>query len=415
MNFEQRQKGHAMALMFLAFAIPLGEGIALLAMVLLGLFCLLRRHELQWPRLSEGLAGVWFGGWLAWLVIGLAMVVYSELGVLKSSEVFRHAPILLGPAVFLSVRSLPQRTLDNALRLLVVMLCGSALLGLYQWATSTHSMAFLVRAESSIASQSRIPGAYEAMAAVGFYFHRLKMAHVQVLALGLLVPLLVLKPHRKLWQLFACVLFAACLGGTFAKASWGACLVGMTVVVYCLIPRLRIPFLLTGLAGALVLFHYESQGQIPLPSSVGQSLEIRAMIWGQAINIIQDYPGGVGLGNYSKVVARYYDQVLPAFHIRTYPHNLLLSWWTECGAAGMLAIVSAWFFVLLKALQGASNLRISLLNRTRYASLVFYLATFWIIGLTHDVFYHQSVALMFFGGMGWLLGQLADDEVSNKL
>ena len=42
---------------------------------------------------------------------------------------------------------------------------------------------------------------------------------------------------------------------------------------------------------------------------------------------------------------------------------------------------------------------------------VFSLVSFWIIGLTHDVLYHPSVALMFFSVVGWFMGQSRDDEL----
>jgi hypothetical protein len=415
MTHQHRIKGHGLALMLLALGIPLGEGIALLGMGLVILFCLIRRYEMPWCELRDGLAGPWFLGWLSWFAIGLALVFFSGQGVLHSSEVFRHAPILAGPAVFLSVRSLPKQTLNKVLGLLVVMLGAAALFGLYQWFTGTHPMVFLARADSSIASQSRIPGSYEAMAAGGFYFHRLKMAHVLVLAFGILFPILFDTSRRKAWHHLLCGLFLVCLVGTFAKASWGALLVASVLTAYCLRQRLRAPVLLTSLGGVVFLLYLDNSGALPWSGRLGGSLSIRTMIWGQALEVIRDYPGGVGLGNYSEVVARYYDQVMPAFHIRTYPHNLLLSWWVECGAAGMLVMVVAWSVTFIKAIKGAANERLPSLNRTRYASLAFSLCAFWIIGLTHDVFYHQSVALMFFSGVGWLLGQLPDGEVSDRI
>lgn len=415
MNHQHRLKGHGLALMLLALGIPLGEGVALLGMGLVILFCLIRRYEMPWQELRGGLAGPWFLGWLSWFAIGMVMIHFSGQGVLRSSEVFRHAPILAGPAVFLSVRSLPKQALNRALGLLVAMLGAAALLGLYQWLTATHPMAFLARADSSIASQARIPGSYEAMAAAGFYFHRLKMAHVLVLAFGMLLPLLFDRSRRNTWHYFLCLLFLVCLMGTFAKASWGALLVASVLTACCLRQRLRAPVVLTSLGGVGFLLYLEYVGIRPWSGHLGGSVNIRTMIWGQALEVIRDYPGGVGLGNYSEVVARYYDQVMPAFHIRTYPHNLLLSWWVESGAAGMVVMVVAWSATFINAVKGAANERLPSLNRTRHASLAFYLCAFWIIGLTHDVFYHQSVALMFFSGIGWLLGQLPDGEVSDRI
>ena len=94
MTHQHRIKGHGLALMLLALGIPLGEGIALLGMGLVILFCLIRRYEMPWHDLRNGLAGPWFLGWLSWFAIGLAMVFFSGQGVLHSSEVFRHAPMM---------------------------------------------------------------------------------------------------------------------------------------------------------------------------------------------------------------------------------------------------------------------------------------------------------------------------------
>jgi len=406
MTSKRLESWHEMALILLALCIPLGEGAGLLAMGLVVLCCALRHRELPWRELVEGIGRFWFGGWMLWLGVGLVMIVGSGQGVLKSSEIFRHVPILAAPALFLSARSLSCEALERAARYLLIALCVSALFGIMQWLIGEQPLLFLVRADSSVAAQSRIPGAFGHAAATGFYFHRLKMAHVLVLGIAMVLPSLLLIRKNRLLKTLCCAVMTICLIGTFAKASWGACAVAVTMTGYCLFRQIRIPLLLVALLSLLGVWLSVDFSSDILGERLRDSVMIRTMIWSQAVEVLRDYPGGVGLGNYSQIISRYYDQVMPAFHIRTYPHHLMLSWWVECGSAGMLAVLTGWVTTFIFAIKGAADSQEELVNRVSYMTLGFYLCVFWIIGLAHDVFYHQSVALMFFSGIGWLLGRL---------
>jgi hypothetical protein len=408
MEHTRLEKFHRSALLILASGICLGEGLGLLGLGLVGVACVLRRRELPWLELTKAPSIYWLAGWGIWFLCGLGMMLVSEEGALKPSEVFRHVTILATPAVFLTVRSLPAEFTHRAAQITLVILGLSALFGLYQWVTGTHPLAFLARADSAIASQARIPGQPESLAATGFYFHRLKMAHVLTLGIGAGICLVLARMKSRPTLIGFTGLLFACLLGTFAKAAIGATVVaGFIVLVLVADPRQRL-FALTFAALGCGLLVLSGAG---LFHSLEASLSIREMIWQQATEVIHDYPAGVGVGNYSSIIGRYYDYVMPAFHVRTYPHHMCLAWWAESGVAGMVAVAGGW---LLTGFHGA---RVVILKhsskeqRALSAALVFSLVSFWIIGLTHDVLYHPSVALMFFSTMGWILGQSADVEL----
>lgn len=402
------EKFHQLALLVLAGGVSLGEGLGLLGLGLVLMACVLRGRELPWMELTQPPSLYWLAGWATWFLCGIGMLLGSGEGALKPSEIFRHVTILATPAVFLSVRSMPAQVTRRAAQLAFVVLGLSALFGLYQWMSGTHPMVFLARADSAIASQAHIPGQHGSLAATGFYFHRLKMAHVLTLGIGAGICLTWARPKSRFVTMVFTGILVACLFGTFAKAAIGATgIAGFIVLILLAEPRQRQFAVALAVFGSALLL-LSGAG---LLHSLEASLSIREMIWQQATEVIHDYPAGVGVGNYSSIIGRYYDYVMPAFHVRTYPHHMLLAWWVESGIGGMVAVAGGWLLTVFHAARVVLQREASQEQRSLSAALVFSLVSFWIIGLTHDVLYHPSVALMFFSTMGWILGQSADVEL----
>jgi O-antigen ligase len=144
-----------------------------------------------------------------------------------------------------------------------------------------------------------------------------------------------------------------------------------------------------------------------------ETSSVRSLIWSQGVRVIADHPLGVGLGNYSVVVGRYYDVVDPAFNIRTYPHNLWLAAWAEAGPFGLFGYVTV--FAALIAGCVAVLRRRAAGDPALAAAGLFGTVAMVVIGMTHDVLYHGVVALSFAGLAGlvlgsWLQGTTATNE-----
>lgn len=411
MSQERTQYWLGLLLAALTVAIPLGEGVGLLALGLLMVATCLGHRHIQWQALTERPAAYWWAGWAGWALFGAGAALVGGEGLLRPQELGRHLPMLAAPTVFLAVRALSPSITQRAFAVGMSVLLISALLGVFQWASGEHALSYLARPDTSVLTQSRVPGNFDAAVAGGFYFHRLKMAHVLVLGLGILVALLLGHPACRRGRtrygvmLMASMLFL-CLLGTFTKAALGATVLAALFVAMKALGGRILPLL--AILSLMVAATIWQMGGFGFPENAGSSasVEARRLIWSQAKRVMEDYPWGVGLGNYSQVIARYYDQVAPAFHIRTYPHHLFLSWWVEAGLGGALVLSMGWASTLLHSWRKISNLSEPSTARTASIGLSFYLVAFWVIGNVHDVLYHPSVALMFFTGVGWFLAQL---------
>jgi O-antigen ligase len=154
-----------------------------------------------------------------------------------------------------------------------------------------------------------------------------------------------------------------------------------------------------GLAAALVATQPAVRERV---RSMGdrEASDIRALIWSQGVRIIADHPLGVGLGNYTPVVGRYYDLVEPQFQTRTYPHNVLLAAWAETGPVGLVGYAWGWMALGVACLR---RLRAAGADRDVAAAALFGVAAFWTVGMTHDVLYHNAVGLAYTGLVGLTL------------
>ena len=135
---------------------------------------------------------------------------------------------------------------------------------------------------------------------------------------------------------------------------------------------------------------------------------VRALIWSQGVRVIADHPLGAGLGNYSRLVGRYYDTVDPGFNVRTYPHSVVLAAWAETGPVGLLGLLYAWAAFALLCVEVLR--RGATAGKASAAAGLFCVAAFWTVGLTHDVLYHNAVAFAFFGMMGWVLAENEQED-----
>jgi hypothetical protein len=252
------------------------------------------------------------------------------------------------------------------------------------------------------------------LVAGGFYGHRLKLAHVLVVGLGLLVTRQLfsrLERRGRIIELVIITVFAVTLGLTFARGAVLGLVAGMGVLWLFAPSRIRA----VSLAVALLL----TAGTMSQPevrtrlSSILESSAIgdRAIIWTTALSALESSPAGVGLGNYSTLLGQLYQGLpeqarLPA----EYAHHMVLSMWVEMGPIGLLSW--CWFWWGLAGMFGGAlwSLRqppnVGDGAREAAALGLFVLITYWVIGFTHDVLYHKPVAMTFFAVLGACLARV---------
>ena len=271
----------------------------------------------------------------------------------------------------------------------------SSLVGLVQYRTGVD-LVYLshLRSTPALVDAPGVPGRFGAM---GFFTSRLTFGHgATVLAAFLLGALAAgAVPRRRIWiAAGAAVLGLAAVAATFDRAAWlatGAAAALITIgspsrVRRALLPALALMLLLASLHGGI-------RERFGSSFSAGANSD-RVFLWTQAMRIIRDHPlRGVGFGNYPRVCGRYYDQVDPAFGMRTWAHNLELSTMAETGPLGLLALL--WLL---------SSAAVALRQRRRPGGLALgglaALIAFFVIAQAHDVLYDTKVMY----GLWLLLG-----------
>ena len=403
MTSQTQRRLHSGCLSALAISLCVGEGLIFVGMAAVASCLWWRRHQVRAPILLQGLLRPWLGAMGAYLACGLWANLQSPYGVLRAAEWGRQAPLLLCILVPLSATCLPRRSMHQAAWCFAMALGGAAVLGIGQYIWDVRPLEFLSRAEFGMASQSLVPGGPRSVAG-GFYFHRLKLAHVLVIGvLGALTY--ALRGARPQVGLLGLLVGCAALVLTFARGAWLALAVGAALMALRRPSRRH----LTGLVAAaaalvlLVLLAPAFRGRL-LSAFDADSSGTRALIWDQAAQIITDHPQGVGLGNYPSVVRAYYDALPPHDAPRTYAHSLFLSAWAEAGAPGLLAFVAAHAAVLGGLWRRARPQSVA--GDVAWWSLGC-MAAYLCLGLTHDVLYHPVVAGALWAALAWAMAMLA--------
>ena len=415
---QRLERAHGGALVTTAVCVPLGEGVTAVALGGVALMLLLRRHAVQPQVLLHGTVGRVLAGFVVWLAAGLAAVLLGGEGWLKPGEIGRWVPLLAVPLTLLSMTALPRVWLQRAAGGFVASLSVAALFGLLQYGLDWQPE-FFWHTHSGARAQAWVPGEMRAVAG-GFYFHRLKMAHVLLVGLSILLGRQmfgVMPWSRRLAEAGLGVLLTTTLFLTFTR---GAFLGLAAAIAGCLLlaswrARLLAMVLALGVMGGL--------GSMPQVRARLQSMgaaeasEVRAFLWGEGVRVIIDHPFGVGLGNYSQVIGRYYDAVDPTFGTRTYPHNVLLAAWAETGPVGLAGYVWAWAAFAAACVQRLRRGEMSpdRGGRSAAAAGLAGAVTFWTVGMTHDVLYHNAVGYAFCGLMALCLAFLFTRPRSDAL
>lgn len=144
-----------------------------------------------------------------------------------------------------------------------------------------------------------------------------------------------------------CVLLSFSRGGYLALAG--------VAVGLALSHRRRWLLLAAAAVGAAILllippFGRRVQGEIDL-NGPNNTLVGRFHLWSATLQMLKDHPiFGAGLSGYAKVLGPYWNPYHPDRF--TYPHNIVLSAWSETGLLGLIAF--AWLMVagFVRSLRG---------------------------------------------------------------
>lgn len=402
---EQRwQTLHGYACVLLALLIPVGEGVAEGAMVLAAVLCL-RDPRAAWRGLVDApTTRIMLIALGLWLASGFLALMLGGHGWLKPSELGRWVPLLAVFVVAASGALVGPKWIRYAIAAFVFSLAIASLFALLQYKFNVRPGEWLTRRDVGT-GQALVPGEARSVAG-GFYFHRLKMGHVLLVGLAASVGRLAfgeLKLRRWLLEAGIASVFAVTMFLTYTRGAVLAAGVAALVCIPFMRGRLRwvaviALVVVVGVAAALPGVRDR------LASSTNEEAsQTRGLVWSQGVRIIADHPLGVGFGNYSVLVGHYYDTVRPDFTVRTYPHSMVLAAWAETGPHGMLAYV--WFWaafatacahLLWRKTQDAAT-------RTAAGGGLFLVVALGVVGLTHDLLYHNAVALAFAAGIGAVL------------
>ncbi len=402
------EKVHGIGLILFAALIPVGEGAAFGALGLVALALVLRWRELRPRVLLEGAARPVHLGLLVWLAAGLLALVLSSQPWHKPSELGLWSPFLVIPLLVLSAPILDAKWFNRAALAFVALLAVASAYGILQFLLDARPGEDLFRFDKSRTGQIAIPGGQGGTVAGGFFFHRLKMAHVLLPGIGVLIARQLFAELRPRRRLVECALLAL-TGTAFLLTFTRGALVALGAAVAACVPfvskRTRwvsavVILIAIGVAASAPRIRERA---VSMASS--EAMRVRGFIWESGMMVVADHPLGAGLGNYPRVVPRYYDMSDPHFDVLTYPHSVVLAALAETGPIGAIAYIWAWA-ALATACLATLRRRAPRGLRTVAAAGLFGVVAFWAVGLTHDVLFHKPVSLAFSGMVGWVLATL---------
>jgi O-antigen ligase len=350
-------------------------------------------------------------GFLCWVAFGFLAIALAPEGWVRPQELGRLFPLILFPLVACSVSRLSPPLVAKAASTFVGVLGLSCLFALFQYFSNLHENASFMELLGFISAKHQVhaPGQGGRLVAGGFYFHRLKMAHVLLLGTSFLISRQIFSPLAKKARVLeglALSLFVSTLFLTYTRAALLGLVAGGFIIIWFASKRWKAAAGSIGILVILVALSYSPVRERVLSIGDATASNERILLWSTAVNVIEDRPWGMGLGNYPSLIGQYYADVSGATHLpRTYAHNLLLSVWAEAGPLGALGYSWMWICVALACFWRLRKREFAPTHFIAAAGLMALIAM-WTVGLTHDVLYHKPVCLTFAAFMGAVVGAL---------
>lgn len=156
-----------------------------------------------------------------------------------------------------------------------------------------------------------------------------------------------------------------------------------------------LPILLTIWFFSYLFYTFETKNFLPAdygrPYTDGDTLQIRYFIWAGTINLLKDHPVfGAGLNGFKTLYSNQYrlQQFQEQFQ---YPHNLLLTYWTETGLLGLTAFVILIVKVFSVVIRNMIKIMDSNSNSNFHLGLSFLaIFTYWLVHGFVDVPYFKN-------------------------
>jgi len=237
-------------------------------------------------------------------------------------------------------------------------------------------------------------GGEDRYAAGGFFFHRLRLAHASVAALGPAVAT-ALRPGARRTRVLAAVLTVASVGCIVLAYARAALLTGILLVVLAGVVVTRSGRIRTAMGALVLVLGVAALVSPGWHARLGAATENfvggeRALARGAGWDLVHQHPWlGVGFGNYRTAALARADVTGITDQLSRDAHSIALTVWAETGLQGLA------LWVLLHA----ALLR-ALLRRAREGNTVALGAALsWIgyqtLGIAHYLPFHPSVALGF--------------------
>lgn len=264
------------------------------------------------------------------------------------------------------------------------------------------SVQHLVRWSIPVPAVLRVPvdrvhetfGGEDRYAAGGFFFHRLRLAHASVAALGPAVAI-ALRPARPRVRALAAALGVACVGCIVLAYARAALLTALLLVVLAALVVTRSARVRTAVGALVLLLGLAALVSPGWHARLGAATENfvggeRALARGAGWDLVHQHPWlGVGFGNYRTAALARAGVTGITDQLSRDAHSIALTVWAETGLPGLA------LWVLLHA----ALLR-ALLQRAREGNTVALGAALsWIgyqtLGIAHYLPFHPSVSLGF--------------------
>jgi O-antigen ligase len=209
---------------------------------------------------------------------------------------------------------------------------------------------------------------------------------------------------KKIFCIFVFLLFFVNIiltksrGGMIAEVfSFFTFIYFVLVLKYQLLKKywLVIPATFTIISVIFLYQFYSTQNFIPLftgrPYTEGDTLQIRYFIWVGTINMIKDHPVfGAGLNGFKGLYTNQYR--LPHYQEEfQYPHNIVLTLWTELGLFGLMAFILLITAALSLVLRNISKSKYPLFGAALFCGIVYWL----LHGMVDVPYFKNDLSLEF--------------------
>ena len=237
-------------------------------------------------------------------------------------------------------------------------------------------------------------GGEDRYAAGGFFFHRLRLAHASVAALGPAVAT-ALRPTAKRIRMLAALLALASVGSIVLTYARAALLTALLLVVLAAVVVTRSTRVRTAVGALVLVLGVAALVSPGWHARLGAATENfvggeRALARGAGWDLVHEHPWlGVGFGNYRSAALARASVTGITDQLSRDAHSIALTVWAETGLPGL----GLWVL-----LHGA--LLRALLRRAQQGNtLALGAALSWIgyqpLGIAHYLPFHPSVALGF--------------------